>query len=118
MSQDLKTIKNYFCLPNSNDSSDGQHEKHGKCTYNALKMHLKAQVDFTSRHDFPYSADLATVSKLCFIVLFWCEPLEFLIWGQSTAICGVTAGTPVLDFGHTWFSMEFSLSLVAYLSRY
>ena len=35
-----------------------------------LRMHLKAQVDFTSRHNVPYSADLATVSKRCFIYLF------------------------------------------------
>ena len=43
---------------------------------NVLRMHLKAKVDFTSRHDVPYSADLATVSKRCFIIyLHWFAPL-------------------------------------------
>ena len=51
------------CLPNSADYSDGQREKHGTCTYNALKK----QIDFTSRHDVPDPADLATVSKCCLI---------------------------------------------------
>ena len=31
-------------------------------------MHLKAQVDFLSRHEVPYSVDLATVSKRWFIL--------------------------------------------------
>ena len=35
---------------------------------NVLRMHLKARVDFTSCHNVPNSADLATVSKRCFII--------------------------------------------------
>ena len=38
-----------------------------KNTANVLRMHLKAQVDFMSHHAVPYLADLAMVSKRCFI---------------------------------------------------
>ena len=44
---------------------DALREKHAKCTLNALK-----KADFTSLHDVLFSADLATVSKCCFIFLF------------------------------------------------
>ena len=42
---------------------DGSCEKRAKCT-------LKARVDFMPHHGAPYSADLATVSKCCFIINF------------------------------------------------
>ena len=54
-----------FCLPNSADTMmDGV-----KNMASVLRMLLKAQVDFTSRHGVPYSADLATVYKRCFIFI-------------------------------------------------
>ena len=41
-----------------------------KNTLNILKMHLKTQVDFMSRHDVMHSVDLATVSKRWFVSNF------------------------------------------------
>ena len=43
-----------------------------------LKCTLKVRVDFTSCHDVPYLADLATVSKHCFILKLFQQRISLL----------------------------------------
>ena len=56
-----------------------------KTTEIYLKCTLKARVDITSHHDVPYSVDLATVSKCCFIwCSIWQQPLKLFLLNQNT----------------------------------
>ena len=75
-----------FCLPNSADYVMDRVKNH----WNVFKCTLKAQVDFTSCHGAPFSADLAKISKHCFIfkLIRWgkdlCKELQFYISEWTT----------------------------------
>ena len=53
----------------------------------------------------------------CYTTYFLVGTYAVPIWDQCTTISGAT-GTPVLDFGYAWYSMDCNLPLGSHLSVY
>ena len=87
------------CLPNLADSV----MDHVKNVANVLKCTYKAQVVFTPCHDVPYSANLAMVSKPCFILILLVSP-DYLCSG-------------ILLLGIHWFNMKREVNNNTYLLK-